>query len=34
MFGAMKVGNEIKVKFNIKVGPEMIAQIAVLGSER
>jgi polyisoprenoid-binding protein YceI len=28
MFGRLKVGNEIKVKFNLKVGPEMIAQIA------
>lgn len=28
MFGTMKVGNEFKVKFNLKLGPEMIAQIA------
>jgi polyisoprenoid-binding protein YceI len=28
MFGRLKVGNEIKVKFNLKAGPEMIAQIA------
>ncbi|MEX2110270.1 MAG: YceI family protein [Gemmatimonadaceae bacterium] len=31
MLGTLKVGNEIKVKFNIKVGPEMLAQIAALG---
>jgi len=28
MFGTMKVGDEIKVKFNLKVGPEMIAQLS------
>ena len=28
MFGRLKVGNEIKVKFNLKAGPEMIAQLA------
>ncbi|MEO8910658.1 MAG: YceI family protein [Gemmatimonadaceae bacterium] len=28
MFGSLKVGNEIKVKFNLKAGPQMIAQIA------
>ncbi len=27
MFGTMKVGNEVKVKFDLKLGPEMIAQI-------
>ena len=27
MFGTMRVGDEIKVKFNLKVGPEMIAQL-------
>lgn len=27
MFGTMKVGNEIKVKFNLKLGPELIAQL-------
>lgn len=32
MLGTLKVGNEIKVKFNIKVGPEMIAQIAALNA--
>jgi hypothetical protein len=28
MFGTMKVGDEVKVKFNLKVGPELIAQIS------
>jgi hypothetical protein len=28
MFGRLKVGNEVKVKFNLKAGPEMIAQLA------
>ena len=28
MFGTMKVGNEVKVKFNLTVGPELIAQLA------
>lgn len=28
MFGTLKVGDEIKVKFNLKTGPELIAQIA------
>ena len=28
MFGTMKVGDEIKIKFNLKVGPEMIAQLS------
>jgi len=27
MFGRLKVGNEIKVKFNLKAGPELIAQL-------
>jgi polyisoprenoid-binding protein YceI len=27
MFGTMKVGNEVKVKFNLTVGPELIAQL-------
>jgi polyisoprenoid-binding protein YceI len=27
MFGTLKVGNEVKVKFNLKVGPDMIAQL-------
>jgi len=27
MFGTMKVGDQVKVKFNLKVGPEMIAQL-------
>jgi polyisoprenoid-binding protein YceI len=28
MFGTMKVGDEIKVRFDLKVGPEMIAQLS------
>jgi len=28
MFGRLKVGNEIKVKFNLKAGPELLAQLA------
>jgi hypothetical protein len=28
MFGSLKVGNEIKVKFNLKAGPELLAQLA------
>ncbi|MFL5597145.1 MAG: YceI family protein [Gemmatimonadaceae bacterium] len=31
MFGRLKVGDEIKVKFNIKAGPQLLAQIAALG---
>jgi polyisoprenoid-binding protein YceI len=27
MFGRLKVGNEIKVKFDLKAGPELIAQL-------
>ena len=27
MFGRLKVGNEIKVKFNLRAGPELIAQL-------
>jgi len=27
MFGRLKVGNELKVKFNLKAGPELIAQL-------
>lgn len=27
MLGTLKVGNEVKVKFNLKAGPEMIAQL-------
>ena len=27
MFGTLKVGNEVKVKFNLKAGPELIAQL-------
>lgn len=28
MLGTLKVGNQVKVKFNLKVGPTMIAQLA------
>ena len=28
MFGTMRVGDEIKVKFNLKAGPELLAQLA------
>lgn len=28
MFGRIKVGDEIKVKFNLKAGPELLAQLA------
>jgi hypothetical protein len=28
MFGRLKVGDEIKVKFNLKAGPELLAQLA------
>lgn len=34
MFGTMKVGNEIKVKFNLKLGPEMIAQLVQATTRR
>jgi YceI-like domain len=27
MFGRLKVGNELKVRFNLKAGPELIAQL-------
>jgi len=30
MFGALKVGNEIKVKFILKAGPELVAQLDAL----
>jgi hypothetical protein len=30
MFGTLKVGNEVKVKFTIKAGPELIAQLEAL----
>jgi polyisoprenoid-binding protein YceI len=30
MFGALKVGNEVKVKFTLKAGPELIAQLEAL----
>jgi hypothetical protein len=30
MFGTLKVGNEIKVKFSLKAGPELLAQLAAI----
>ncbi|MDP9201862.1 MAG: YceI family protein [Gemmatimonadota bacterium] len=30
MFGTLKVGDEIKVKFNLKAGPELLAQLAAV----
>jgi len=30
MFGTLKVGDQIKVKFNLKAGPELLAQLAAL----
>ncbi len=30
MFGALKVGNEVKVKFTLKAGPELLAQLDAL----
>ena len=30
MFGTLKVGNEVKVKFNLKAGPELLAQLAAV----
>jgi len=32
MFGTLKVGNEIKVKFNLKAGPELLAQFAAINA--
>jgi polyisoprenoid-binding protein YceI len=34
MFGRLKVGNEVKVKFSLKAGPTMIAQLAAATSQR
>ena len=34
MFGTMKVGNEVKVKFNLTVGPELIAQLVAAAGQR
>ena len=34
MFGAMKVGDEVKVKFNLSVGPELIAQLTAATNQR
>ena len=30
MFGRLKVGNEVTVKFNLKAGPELLAQLAAV----
>jgi len=30
MFGSLKVGNEVKVKFTLKAGPELLAQLEAL----
>lgn len=30
MFGSLKVGNEIKVRFKLKAGPELLAQLAAV----
>src|SRR5436190_9029935 len=32
MFGALKVGNEVKVKFTLKAGPELLAQLAAINA--
>ncbi len=32
MFGSLKVGNEITVKFNLKAGPELLAQLASISN--
>jgi polyisoprenoid-binding protein YceI len=32
MFGTLKVGDEIKVTFHLKAGPELLAQLAALNS--
>ena len=34
MFGTMKVGDQIKVKFDLKVGPEMIAQLSAATNKK
>ena len=34
MFGTMKVGNEVKVKFDLKLGPELIAQLVAATTQR
>jgi polyisoprenoid-binding protein YceI len=34
MFGTLRVGNEVKVKFNLKVGPEMLAQLTQATTQR
>jgi polyisoprenoid-binding protein YceI len=32
MFGRLKVGNEVTVKFNLKAGPELLAQLASISN--
>jgi hypothetical protein len=32
MFGTLKVGDEIKVRFNLKAGPELLEQLASVAS--
>lgn len=32
MFGRLKVGDQIKVKFNLKAGPELLAQLAAINA--
>jgi len=32
MFGTLKVGNEVTVKFNLKAGPELLAQLAAINA--
>ena len=32
MFGTLKVGDEIKVRFNLKAGPELLAQLSSVAS--
>jgi polyisoprenoid-binding protein YceI len=32
MFGTLKVGNEVTVKFNLKAGPELLAQLASISN--
>jgi polyisoprenoid-binding protein YceI len=32
MFGRLKVGNEVTVKFNLKAGPELLAQLASIAN--
>jgi hypothetical protein len=32
MLGTLRVGNEVKVKFNLKAGPELLAQLAAVSN--